>query len=350
MITIHDVAAHAGVSAATVSRFLRGRRVRSSEAIQAAVDELGYWPSAAAQSLKSGRTHTIGVVVPDITNPYFAKVVKGMESVTRAESYRILLANSDESSEREDDVLADMVRRVDGLILAPATEQDRTPLNLRDADVPLVFIDRDLAGGERFDSVLVDNAGGGRQAAEHLLKLGHTRIAAISGPPDTTPGRCRREGFLEALAAGGADIAPEHDLVGDFREQSGYQLTLSLLSLPEPPTAVFTANNLMTLGALKALHDMRVDVPGQVSLIGFDDLDTGPLLRPPLTVIDRPMVEQGVLAMRLLLRRLDPQYVKDIPRRIVLGTKLIDRASTAQPRKPGGGAATPPRAGKTRSR
>ncbi|MGR6919571.1 LacI family DNA-binding transcriptional regulator [[Actinomadura] parvosata] len=158
MVTIHDVAARAGVSPATVSRFLRGQRVRSYEAIQAATDELGYWPSAAAQSLKSGRTHTIGVVVPDITNPYFAAVVKGMESVTRTEPYRILLANSDESSEQEDDVLADMVRRVDGIILAPATERDETPLHVHDADVPLVFVDRDLAGGERFDAVLVEGA------------------------------------------------------------------------------------------------------------------------------------------------------------------------------------------------
>jgi LacI family transcriptional regulator len=345
--TIHDVAARAGVSPATVSRFLRGQRVRSPEAIQAAVDDLGYWPSAAAQSLKSGRTRTIGVVIPDITNPYFAAVVKGMESVTRSQRYRILLANSDESSEQEDEVLADMIRQVDGVVLAPATEQDQTPMHVRDADVPLVFVDRDLAGGERFDSVLVNNYDGGRQAAAHLLELGHRRIAAISGNQDTTPGRCRREGFMDTLAAAGVDVLPGHDLIGDFREASGYQLTMSLLSLPEPPTAIFTANNLMSLGALKALHDMRVDIPAQVSLIGFDDLDTGPLLRPPLTVIDRPMVEQGVLAMRLLLRRFDKQYADDTPRRIVLDTKLVERASTASPRETAGPAVR--RSGRTRS-
>jgi LacI family transcriptional regulator len=346
--TIHDVAAHAGVSPATVSRFLRGQRVRSAEAIQAAVDELGYCPSAAAQSLKSGRTHTIGVVVPDITNPYFAAVVKGMESVTRSQRYRILLANSDESSEQEDDLLADMVRQVDGVVLTPATEQDQTPLHVRDAGLPLVFVDRDLADGDQFDAVLVDNTEGGRQAAEHLLALGHTRIAAISGGQDSTPGRCRREGFMDALTAEGVEVPADYDLIGEFREERGYQLTLSLLSLPERPTAIFTANNLMTLGALKALHDMRVDIPGQVSLIGFDDLDTGPLLRPPLTVIDRPMVEQGVLAMRLLLRRFDEAYADDTPRRIILDTKLIERASTGPPRKPGG-AAAPRRAGGTPS-
>jgi LacI family transcriptional regulator len=334
--TIHDVAARAGVSPATVSRFLRGQRVRSAEAIQAAVDELDYWPSAAAQALKSGRTHTIGVVVPDITNPYFAAVVKGMESVTRSQGYRILLANSDESCEREDELLADMVRRVDGIVLAPAREQDQTPMHVRDAGVPLVFVDRDLADGEQFDAVLVNNYDGGQQAAAHLLGLGHTRVAAISGRQESTPGRQRREGFMDTLTAAGVEVPPAYDLIGDFREEGGYQTTLSLLSLPEPPTAIFTANNLMTLGALKALHDMRVDIPGQVSLIGFDDLDTGPLLRPPLTVIDRPMVEQGVLAMRLLLRRFEEPYVDDTARRIILDTKLIDRASTGPPRRPTG--------------
>lgn len=333
MSTIHDVAARAGVSAATVSRHLRGHRVRSAEAIQAAVDELGYRPSVTAQSLKSGRTHMIGVVVPDITNPYFAAVVKGMESASRGHGYRILLANSDESSDREDELLADMIHQVDGVILAPATEQDQTPLHVRDAGLPLVFVDRDLAGGEHFDAVLVNNREGGRQAAAHLLSLGHTRIAAISGQQVTTPGRARREGFVEALAEAGVELRPEFDLIGDFREGSGYQLTLSLLSSDEPPTALFTANNLMTLGALKALDDMRVTVPDQLSVIGFDDLDTGPLLNPPLTVIDRPMVEQGVLAMRLLLQRLGRSDRDRGARRVVLDTKLLERGSTALPRQ-----------------
>ncbi len=331
MSTIHDVAARAGVSAATVSRFLRGHRVRAAEPIRIAIEELSYRPSAVAQSLKSGRTRTIGVVVPDITNPYFAAVVKGMESATRDRGYRILLGNSDESGEREGDLLADMVHQVDGVILAPATEGDRTPLRLRDAGVPVVFVDRDLVGGEQFDSVLVNNHEGGRQAAGHLLALGHTRIGAINGGQDTTPGRGRREGFVRALEDGGVVMAPEHDLIGDFREESGYQLTLALLSLKEPPTALFTANNLMTLGALKAVHDMRVDIPKQLSLIGFDDLDTGPLLRPPLTVVDRPMVEQGVLAMRLLLQRLEDTEGDRTPRRVVLGTRLVQRGSTGAP-------------------
>ncbi len=328
--TVHDVAALSGVSAATVSRFLRGQRARSAEAIQAAVDQLGYKPSVEARALKTGRRYYVGVVVPDIGNPYFGAVVKGMESALRDSGYRILLANTDEDSARESDILADMSRRADGLILAPTTEGSRAPLAVREGP-PMVFIDRDVTGGDRFDSVLVDNYDGGRQAAEHLLSLGHTRIAGINAALNSTPGRTRRAGFVDTLATAGIEIPPEYDRIGDFREASGYQQTLALLALPTPPTAIFTANDLMTLGACKALRAMRVDVPRQVSLIGFDDLDFGELMAPPLTVIDRPTVTQGVLAMRLLLGQLENPEADRVPRRIVLDVKLIERGSTAGP-------------------
>jgi LacI family transcriptional regulator len=329
--TIHDVAGRAGVSTATVSRYLRGDKVRAAEAVRAAVAELGYSPNAVAQSLKSGRSGIIGVVVPDVTNPYFAAVAKGLERVCRGASYRMLLANSDESAEREQEILADLVHRVDGVILAPATEQDEAPLHLRETGVPVVFLDREVAGGELFDAVLVDNIGGARTAARHLAELGHTRIATINGLTNTTPGRARREGFLEGLAEFGLELPPEYELIGGFREETARQHALHLLALSDPPTAIFTGNNLMTIGALKALQDMRVDVPGEVSIVGFDDLSLGSLLRSPLTCIDRPDVEQGALAMRLLLSRLTNE-APDAPRRIVLDTELLVRESTAAPR------------------
>jgi LacI family transcriptional regulator len=228
-------------------------------------------------------------------------------------------------------ILADLVHRVDGVILAPATEQDEAPLQLRDAGVPVVFLDRELAGGELFDAVLVDNFGGAYAAATHLAGLGHTRIATINGPVNTTPGRARREGFLKGLNEFGLDLPPGYELVGGFREEAARQQALQLLALADPPTAIFTGNNLMTIGALKALQDMRVDVPGEVSIIGFDDLSLGSLLRPPLTCVNRPDVEQGALAMRLLLSRLGNE-APDAPRRIVLDTQLLVRESTAAPR------------------
>jgi LacI family transcriptional regulator len=327
---INDVARIAGVSPATVSRYLRGQRVRSGDAIRAAIKESDYWPTAAARSLRSGVHYAIAVVVPDITNPFFAALVKGIESVFQAGPYSVLLANTDESSELEDTLLADLVRRVDGVILAPATEQDETPLHVREAGLPVVFVDRELDGAS-FDSILVDNVDGGRQAARHLLDLGHRRIAMISGPLNTTPGRGRYEGFVAELAEHGVELDDDYCMPADFREKGGYDAMLHLLALNERPTAVFAANNVMTVGALRALHSMRVHVPGEMSIIGFDDLDLAAVLQPPLTVIDRPMVQQGVLAARLLLTRLIDHSTEE-SQRVVLSVRLVERGSTAPPR------------------
>lgn len=330
MTTISDVAERAGVSVATVSRWLSGQRVRSADAVRQAVEELGYTPNVLAQSLKSGRRGAIGVVVPDISNPFFAAVVKGLEQASRSLSYRLLLANSDESNEREAEILDDLKGRVDGFILAPAHEQDRAPLELAQAGVPAVLLDREVTGGEPFDVVVVDNVGGAAAAAQHLASLGHSAVAMINGPTDTTPGRERRQGFVSALESAGVELAPECDLTGDFRENSGRNLTLQLLALPKPPTAIFVANNLMTVGALEALRDMRIHVPRDVSIVGFDDLALGSLLQPPLTCVSRPDIEQGALAMRLLLSRIVDRR-DDPPRRIVLDTQLVVRGSTAAP-------------------
>ncbi len=328
--TIHDVAASAGVSPATVSRFLNGGRVRQSVAIGRAIDELGFRPSALARSLKSGSTRAIGVVVPDITNPFFAAVVKGIESVTRDDEYDLYLCNTDESVEREHRVVASlMAKKVDGLLMAPATEHAEPPSHLLSTGVPTVFIDRQLAEGD-FDSVLVDNEGGAAQAAAHLISLGHERIAMISGPLETTPGRGRYEGFVEALRAAGLELRVEHTAFSDFRASGGYQSMLRLLAVQPQPTAIFVANNLMAMGALRAIHDLGLRIPDDISFLSFDSLDLGELLDPPLTVIDRPMEEQGVLAMRLLLNRMEHRDMGP-PRTIRLETKLKVGASCAPP-------------------
>jgi LacI family transcriptional regulator len=329
MPNISDVARRAGVSTATVSRFLRGQRVREEAAIRQVIDELGYRPKAAARSLRSGVHYAIAVVVPDVANPFFADLVKGIESVCRGGPYNVLLVNTDESVELEDAVVGDILQRVDGIILAPATEQDKTPDRIKESGVPVVFADRELRG-QRFDSVLVDNAEGARSAAGYLAGLGHARIAIISGPLNTTPGRERHDAFVTAVEDLGGQIPDEYRQISDFREGGGYQAMLRLLALPQPPTAVFCANNLMTVGALKALNSMRIRVPQDLSIIGFDDLDLAPLLWPPLTVIDRPTVEQGVLAARLLLARLAGQGDPE-PQRVVLSTRLIERASCTIP-------------------
>lgn len=339
MPTITDVARLAGVSTTTISRYLNGELVRANDAIAEAIAELRFRPSQAARSLKLGVTHSIGVVVPDVANPFFAAVVKGAESIARDRGYSVFLCNTEESGEREEEVLAALAERVDGLILAPTSEPAEVPAVLRSPGLRVVFLDRELAKTDAFDSVLVDNEGGARQAARHLAELGHERIGVISGPLDTTPGRGRYEGFVAGLAAAEIELSEEMVQVGDFRQESGYQGTLRLLALKRPPTAIFAANNLMSIGALRALNAMRVRVPDEMSFIGFDDLDLAEILNPPLTVIDRPMEKQGALAMRLLLRRIEEPDGQP-PQHIVLDTRLLVRRSTAPPPAPARGTPT----------
>ena len=327
--TIHDVADAAGVSAATVSRHLQGAKVRAVDRIQEAIDDLDFRPQPAARSLKSGVTHSIAVVVPDITNPYFAAVVKGVESISRQGSYNIFLYNTEDDGEREADILADLRGRVDGVILTPADESPDAEERLAATGIPIVLLDREYGASQRFDSVVVDNAGGAAHAAHHLADLGHTDIGLISGPLETTPGRNRHDGFVDALQEHGIELNPNHVQIADFREEGGYQATLRILAVQRPPTALFVTNNLMCTGALHALHDMRVSVPAELSLIGFDDLELAALLDPPLTVIGRPMEEQGALAMRLLSNRLSGGSER--PRRIVLDTQPVIRESCAAP-------------------
>jgi len=307
--------------------------VRSAAAIQEAIAELNYRPTPAARTLRSGVHHTIAVVVPDITNPYFARLVKGIESVARPGPYSVLIANTDESREIEEEILDDVLRRVDGLIFVPTTEQDRDAGSLTRIGVPTVLLDRDLPGD--YDRVFVDNSGGAALAAQHLIGLGHREIAIINGPLTTRPGRGRHDGFITALAEAGIEIRPEHEVIADFRETGGYDAMLRLLALPTVPTAVFCANNLMTLGALKALQSMRVAVPERMSVIGFDDIDTAPLFRSPPTVIERSVLDQGVLAARLLFTRLTGDRSMEM-QHIILPTRLIERSSCAAPYTPPG--------------
>jgi len=204
-ITIRDVANAAGVSVATVSRHLQGVEVRAADGIQQAIEQLQFRPQAAARSLKSGVTRTVALVVPDVTNPFFAAVVKGVESISRQDSYNIFLYNSEEDGRREAAILADLRSRVDGVILTPADESLEAETRLAATGMPIVLLDREVGETRKFDAVLVDNAGGAAQAARYLLELGHTEIGIISGPLNTTPGRARHEGFLAVLAERGIE-------------------------------------------------------------------------------------------------------------------------------------------------
>jgi LacI family transcriptional regulator len=326
---ISDVAKRAGVSSASVSRHMSGGKVGGAERIDAAIKDLNYRPNQLARGLRSGRHSCVGVIVPDITNPLFAALVDGVESVFAADNIRVLLANSKEDPVREAALVADLVSRTDGLILIPPIETDPVLHQLSRSGVPVVLVDRVLSTGPEADFVVVDNRLGAQLAAEHLLSLGHIEIAVISGPLSSFPGRERHEAFLQALSDSGRPVRPEHVRISDFRVEGGYTSMAGLLDEQIPPTAVFCANNLMSIGALRLLRDRAVAIPDEVSLVGFDDLDLSELLNPPLTVIDRPTFALGSSAAELLRSRLATPDREQ--QHLTLPVQLVVRGSTAPP-------------------
>lgn len=329
MANIQDVADAAGVSTASVSRFLGGQKVRTADQIRAAIAALNYTPSTVARSLKTGRHNAIGVIVPDITNPFFAGLVRGIEDQARLNGHDVILGNSDESPAQEEALVQTLMKRVDGLIVAPIIEEDQSILGLSKTAVPVVLVDRSV-NSTIYDSVLVDNIGGIQMAVEHLVKLGHRDIAFISGPLTSTPGRARHNGYILATAAHELDYRPEFVIEGDFREEGGHAALRALWSLPHRPTAIVVANNLMTIGALKALNELQVSVPETVSIIGFDDLSFAELLQPPLTVIAREDNDQGSRAAKLLFERISGERTR-AGEVTTLPVQLIVRKSTAPP-------------------
>jgi LacI family transcriptional regulator len=308
---------------------MSGGKVGGAERIDAAIKDLNYRPNQLARGLRSGRHSCVGVIVPDITNPLFAALVDGVESVFAADNTRVLLANSKEDPVREAALVADLVSRTDGLILIPPIETDPVLHQLARSGVPVVLVDRVLSTGPDVDFVVVDNRLGARLAAEHLLSLGHIEIAVISGPLSSFPGRERHEAFLQTLSNSGRPVRAEHIRISDFRVEGGYAAMAGLLDEQVPPTAVFCANNLMSIGALRLLRDRAVAIPDEVSLVGFDDLDLSELLNPPLTVVDRPTFALGSSAAELLRSRLATPDREQ--QHLTLPVQLVVRGSTAPP-------------------
>jgi LacI family transcriptional regulator len=329
-VTIRDVGAKAGVSQATAARALGGYgHVSASvrDRVQHAARELGYVPNSVARALASGMTHAVGLIVGDIENPFFSAVARGMSNVLEESGHTLLLANSDEDVDRERVAIEALrARQVDSLVVVPSSAAASPQLRAAAADAPLVLLDRTIRG-LGVDSVTVDNRGGARRAVEHLLGHGHRRIALVSDEPNISTSAERLAGYREALAAAG--IAADDHLIslGGSTPEEGYRASRRVLEASKRPTALFTANNFMTLGAMRALHDLGLRMPRDVSLVGFDDLEWTTLVDPPLTVVSQPATELGEAAARLVLARL--QGVDGRPRRIRLETKLIIRASCA---------------------
>jgi LacI family transcriptional regulator len=330
-VTINQVAERAGVSTATVSRVLADTNEVSGELekrVRKAVRELDYHPNRAARNLRRRITQIVGVVISDIQNPFFTSVVRGIEKVLEEEEYTLLLCNSDEDPRREQIQLSTLrAEGVAGIILAPTVLDSEHYRKGNTTQTALVMIDRHTTNGD-FDSVTVDNQGGALSAVNHLISQGHQRIGLVSGPDGLSTAFERKQGYLQAIQAAGLPFQPEYIQSGDFRQQGGYRAMQKLIDLSLPPTAVVVSNNLMTLGAMQAIHERHLSIPREIAVVGFDDMSWATSLQPPLTVISQPTYDLGATAAKILLERIKNP---DGPiRQIVLDTALVIRASSTK--------------------
>lgn len=309
MASLQEVAQRARVSIATVSRVLnKSNKVvpETRAAVEQALLDLGYRPSRVARRLRmnSGHAHLVGLIIPDIQNPFYAEIARGVEDAAYASEYALILCNSDENLDKERfylDVMRD--ESVDGIVLPPFDDTDVGVVETIKAGIPVVCVDRSH-GKVKTDLVEVDNHQGAFEAVRHLIERGHKSIALIEGRTQVSTSRERRRGYLDALAAYGITVRKELMRAGDFKQESGRILTNELLDLRKPPTALFVCNNLMTVGALGALHHRDVSIPAEMALVGFDDLPWAEALDPPPTVVRQPAYEVGRQAMELLLKRI----------------------------------------------
>lgn len=332
MANIQDVAKQAGVSIATVSRVLNGSARVSADVkqrVQATMEALAYQPNPAARSLRSNRSRIIGLLISDIQNPFFLDLIRGVEDEALRNEYSLILCNSSESPQREQQYLEVLyAERVAGVIVVPTREQLGSEIRkrFRERGVPVVAVDRRLKD-KGIDSVLSDNVRGAREAVAHLIANGYRRIGVITGPESVTTGRERLEGYRQALREAGLPLDPALERCGPFNVASGGALTQELLELQPVPDALFVGNNLLTLGALSAVHERGLRVPEDVAVVGYDDIPWAELGTLSLTTVTQPVYELGSMAALRLFQRLHNSTVQG-QQEIVLAPSLRVRGSS----------------------
>ena len=326
MASIKEVAEAAGVSTATVSRVLsNGLHVRPEvrERVLAVVERLGYRPNLVARSLRSQQSTTIGLIVSDIRNPFFTAISRAVEDTAYEQGYSIILCNTDEQPEKEAIYLHLMQDTgVAGVIISP-TRHIREHLNGTPPPFPMVIIDRAIPNSD-FDTVLLDNLDSGYRLTTHLIEQGYRRIGALYSEMST--GLARHEGYEKALRV--HDLTPTAEYIRYVapRMETGYDATLKMLALPQPPDALFTVNSLLAAGALQAIHEQQLTIPNDIALVTFDETTWATLVQPAITLIAQPTYEIGKVAAELLLQRIaEPARPT---RQVILKGQLLVRGSS----------------------
>ena len=331
-VTIKDVALAAGVSTATVSYVLNQSRFVSpelTERVRSAVSEIGYRPDGNARSLRSKRTGMIGLIVPDNANPFFAEIAKGVEDAGFEAGFGVILCNSNASLSRENEHIDLLLsRRVDGIIVAPTTAGLEHLDAILQRSVPLAVFYRE-PGVRDVDTFRNDNTRAGYMATRHLLELGHRQIACLLPNSPETPSGQRVQGYRKALAEWGLEPDPRLMLQGDNRIAGGDRAAQELMVHKAPFTAVFSSNDAMAIGALRALRSAGYQVPRDVSVAGIDDIILASYSEPPLTTVGQPKQQAGQLAAERLIERIEGRHTQG-PRDFLLDLELIVRQSTTR--------------------
>jgi LacI family transcriptional regulator len=327
--TIYDVARLAGVSTATVSRALNGTgqiAPSTRASIEAAVEQLGYRPNTIARSLVTKSTQTIALLLPDITNPFYAALVSGIQQVALSHGHTMLLCTTESDAEREEHYLRVLrAKQVDGALVDGLVLPSDRIARIVEEGFPIVCLDRDI-DSRSIPLVQVDNRLGGRMATEHLVDLGHTEIAHVTGARELKISDERLAGYREVLAAAGLNAAPALVREGRFTEEGGHEAARVLLLHKPPPTAIFAANDLSALGVLNAVAETGRKVPDDVSVVGFDDLRLAAFTSPPLTTVRQPGIEIARLATEILIGLTQGRRTEKM--RHLLEPELVVRGST----------------------
>ena len=334
-VTINDIAKEAGVSKATVSRVLNNPEKvakKTREKILRVIQEKNYRPNPMARSLTTRKTGVIGVVVSDITNPFYAVMVRSIEEVCRSYQYHIFLCNTDGREEEEELYVRSLIeKKVDGIILGATRMNDQEIQNLAKAQTPMVFVSRLPENREQYDYVIVDSVLGGYLATKYLVSLGHTKIAYLGGHWPTSSNLERLEGYKRALEEAGIEARNEYIYCGEFRMENGYREGIKILRAGKyRPTAVFSANDAMAIGLLEACDEEGVKVPEELSIIGFDDIPLSASRLIQLTTISQSTAELGSLSGKIIMDKVLNPRKKDVRQQIVFPPKLVIRGTCAR--------------------
>ena len=331
MVTMRDVAKSADVSLATVSHVINNTRFVSSELtnrVEEVMEALSYRPNRIARSLRTKRSHSISLVVSDITNPFFSAVVRGAEDAAVRNGFSVVVSNTDEDQVKEERCLEVMREtQPDGVIITPTGRRKKSLLGLQEAMIPLVLIDRKVPG-VKADVVLSENVDAAFQATRYLIERGHKCIGVILGEKGVTSSDERFKGFKKALRQSNISLNEANVVRGHYRIAGGRVACQELLALEKRPSAIFAVNNRMTIGALEALQAARLRCPRDISVIGFDDFEALTLLDPPLTTVAQQPYQLGYEAVEILMNRIDGDRTDDF-REYRLNCNLIVRKSVA---------------------